>query len=234
MKFAIVDDDRDMVEGLASLLSRACEKRNIVCETDRYYSGDSLLDRYRSHFDAVFLDIEMNGLSGMETARRLRETDDRVALVFVTQMAQYAVESYRVDALDYLLKPVSEFQFELVFRKIIKYIARNKDRTLTFTFDGVSRLIPASTIQYVEVQGHYLSLGTLSESIRVKGSLKDVERDLSGLPFVKCNRYCLVNLRHVSSVSREALMIGKTTFYISRRNQIKVLQSVAEFIGGKI
>lgn len=234
MKCAIVDDDRDMVDQLAGHISRECGKRSIPLEIDRYYSGEALLENYRSGYDIAFLDIEMTGLNGMETAWRLREKDTYAALVFVTQMAQYAVESYRVDALDYLLKPVTEFQFELVFRKFLKYFNRNQDRILTFTFDGIQRLIPASKLRYIEVQGHYISLGTLTETIRVKDSLKNVERELAGLPFVKCNRYCLVNLRHVSSVSREALTVGETTFYISRRKQIEVMQAVAEFIGGRI
>ena len=90
------------------------------------------LEAYRPDFDLVFLDIELPLLNGIETARRLRELDSVVALVFITNMEQYAVNGYEVDALDFVVKPINYYRFSSMMRKALRIIARKEEKALPY------------------------------------------------------------------------------------------------------
>ena len=105
-KFAIVEDNEAAAEKLAGFLERYANENNEVFEIIKFHDALDFLDGYRTVYDAVFMDIEMPGIDGMEAAHRLRRLDQKVILVFVTNMASYAVKGYEVNATDYIVKPV--------------------------------------------------------------------------------------------------------------------------------
>ncbi len=107
MRIAVVDDERTIREQIAAYVRRYAEEKQTAIEVTAFASADALLADYHSQFDVVLMDIEMQGTDGMTAAERLRRIDRDAVLIFITNMAQYAIAGYAVRALDYLLKPVT-------------------------------------------------------------------------------------------------------------------------------
>ena len=101
-------------------------------------AGDVFLEKYAGDFDVLFFDVDMPGTDGLDTARRLRRMDSEVSIIFVTNMAQYAICGYEVEALDYLLKPLSYYDFALKFQKALRRITRRSSHTLSVDTRGRS------------------------------------------------------------------------------------------------
>ena len=110
-KIAVVEDNDAMREQLCGFIAQYARESGRQLDVTAFADGAEIVDPYRPGFDIIFLDIEMPTLGGMPTAERIRQVDPDVVLVFVTNMAQYAIRGYEVDALDFVLKPVSYYQF---------------------------------------------------------------------------------------------------------------------------
>ena len=110
-KIAVVEDNDAMRAQLCGFIAQYAQESGHQLDVTAFSDGAQLVEPYRPGFDIIFLDIEMPKLGGMPTAERIRRQDPDVVLVFVTNMAQYAIRGYEVDALDFVLKPVSYYQF---------------------------------------------------------------------------------------------------------------------------
>ena len=123
MRLALVDDDAEIRSLLRAYVQRYNTEYGTAISTYDFTRGSDLLHNYeRGVFDVIFLDIEMPGINGMETATQIRRIDDAVALVFVTHLAQFAVQGYEVQASDYIIKPLSYFDFAMKITRILKTI----------------------------------------------------------------------------------------------------------------
>ncbi|EGT4752590.1 response regulator [Clostridioides difficile] len=131
MRLALVDDDAEIRSLLRAYVQRYNTEYGTSISTYDFTRGSDLLHNYeRGVFDVIFLDIEMPGINGMETATQIRRIDDAVALVFVTHLAQFAVQGYEVQASDYIIKPLSYFDFAMKITRILKTIeGENKYRS---------------------------------------------------------------------------------------------------------
>jgi len=131
MRLALVDDDAEIRSLLRAYVQRYNTEYGTSISTYDFTRGSDLLHNYeRGVFDVIFLDIEMPGINGMETATQIRRIDDAVALVFDTHLAQFAVQGYEVQASDYIIKPLSYFDFAMKITRILKTIeGENKYRS---------------------------------------------------------------------------------------------------------
>ena len=137
MRVAVVDDTREDAELLMSALERFGREQNEEMDVTLYDSGASFLRSYEeARPELVILDIDMPGINGMEAAHKLREKDENIALFFVTNMKHYALEGYSVDALDYLIKPVTYEDLALRLQKARRYILRNRDENVVLRIGG--------------------------------------------------------------------------------------------------
>lgn len=233
---ALVEDELDAADALAAFLDRYADERGEAFEITRFASA---IDFEVSHasFDLVFMDIQMPGINGMEAAHLMRTYDETTPIVFVTNLAQYAVRGYEVDALDFIVKPVTYSNFRMRMDKAMRHIRRNASRSITIsTRDGL-RVLPLADIEYVEVSRHDPSYHLYGEKdpFVVYGSLVAFEQEVAGGPFVRISASCLANMNHVRSVRGSALLMrGGDTLYFSRSRKREALATITSFFGGSI
>ena len=232
IKIAVVEDDGSCAQRIRSFLERYGTEKGEGLDVVCFSNGLELVRDYRPIWDVLLLDIEMPEMDGMTAARRVRELDGEAAILFITNMGQYAIRGYEVDALDFLLKPVSYFAFAMKLDKALVH-ARSR-RTVSLMIpqeDGVCR-VSARDIWYVEVSLHRLHIHTAEGVLLTPGSISEFEQRLAGEPFARCNKGYLVNLRHVRLVKGDTVLVGGDELLISRRKKKEFLQAVTDYYGG--
>uniref|UniRef100_UPI003FEE7C6E recombinase family protein n=2 Tax=Gemmiger formicilis TaxID=745368 RepID=UPI003FEE7C6E len=232
-RIAIVEDEAAVREQLAGYVQRYTRQYGTQFEVTMFTDGVEILEDYRPVYDIIFLDVEMLHLDGMETARRIRELDSDVLLIFITNMAQYAIKGYAVGALDYVLKPVPYFAFSQQLQKAVNQLAKRTRHYLAVPVDGGMRRLDAATIYYIESEGHRVHFYTEDGDFSAPGALKALEEKLTGRLFARCNSGYLVNLAQVSGVQQNTVQVGPHELQISRPKRRAFLAALADYIGGE-
>lgn len=232
MKAAIVDDDEKDLAYLASHLTRFFGETGMSYTIAQFTSPTNFLAEYRPDFDFIILDIDMPDLNGIEAAKLLREKDEHVLLMFVTNKPQYALDGYAVDAIDYVLKPVSYPDFRLKMQKVMRFFSQNINPRLSVnTTDGIVCL-NISQIFYIESQLHYLIYHTSQGNYKARGKLNDIETRLIPYHFARASVSYLVNLKHLESMNGDEITVGGNVLSVSRSKKADFLSAFTKYIGG--
>lgn len=231
MRIAIVEDDAEYTRELRGYLARLEKELDRDIEVFAYGSGLAFLKNFKGQFDILLLDISMPYLDGMETARRVREIDREVLILFITNLAQYAIKGYEVDALDYIVKPVNYFSFSQRLMRAISRISDRQTQYLAINQKTGVRKLDIRGIYYVESLNHNLTFHTKDGDYTVFGSLKDVEQRLAEHHFVRCNKGYLVSLRHVDRIEDGCAVVQGTPLLISRNRRNNFLEALANYFG---
>lgn len=232
IRIAIVEDDDACRLQLESHVRRFGRERGEEIEPVLFSDGLSLADEYLPIWDILLLDIEMPRMDGMTAAQKIRALDRDVIIIFITNMAKYAIKGYEVDALDYVLKPVGYFALATKLEKAVRYVRSQAQQFLLVPEDDGLHRVPVRDICYIEVLKHWLYLHTTSGIRTMPGSLNEMEQKLAGKFFVRCNKGYLVNLRHVSLVKSNTVVVGGDELLISRRRKEAFLLAVTDYYGG--
>lgn len=230
---AVVDDEETVFRQIEEYFSRFSRETGERFNVRWFADALDFLDNY-VFSDIVLMDIEMPHLNGMEAAEKLRKVDPRVALIFITNMVQYAVKGYAVNAIDYVLKPVNYARFSALIKKTIRIIGENNDTEIPLKVGGGVRKLYASSVVYVEIRDHLLVWHTESERIEVWDTLKNAQKLLPE-NFVRCNHANIVNLRYVDSVERDtvSLLQGKVVLTISLNKRKGFMAQLNRYMGLK-
>ena len=231
-RIAIVEDEKEFQEQLQEYLKQYELENNVVFQIDVFDDGSDILEHYQNNYDMVLLDIEMPTISGMDAAERIRAMDEEVVLMFITNMAQYAIRGYSVGALDFVMKPITYYTFSLKMTRALKRVQKKIFPPVVLNLvDGIKTL-EVKQIYYVEVQNRMLHYYTEEGEVIVRGTLQSVEEMLKPYPFAKCNHWYLVNLEHVKEVAKNMVLVGPYELEISRRNKTAFLKALTEYMGG--
>lgn len=220
LSLLVVDDERPVLDELTFLLRRD-ERVDEVVTAD---SGTEALQLLREReYDAVFLDIAMPGLSGLDLAAVLARFRVAPPVVFVTAHAEHAVDAFDLNAVDYLLKPVREERLREAVRRISEGAATPPaDDTIAVELAGVTRLVARSDVRFVEAQGDYSRLHTAAGSHLVRLPISSLEERWRDAGFLRIHRSLLVALRHVEEIreddGRVAVLVGGRELQVSRRH----------------
>jgi hypothetical protein len=229
---AIVEDEKSASDLLEKYLAEYGEATGEEFYCRVYSDPISFLENYRADNDIVFLDIEMPLMNGMDAARRLRKADNTVAIIFVTNMAQYAVDGYEVSALDFIVKPVTYPVLAFKMKRILAALAAGEERKLKVTVGNNVECVDVSDLKYVEVLNHKLTYHLRDRSLTAYGQLKKLEESLPSHTFRRCNNYCLVNLMYVTSVNGLTVNVGKESLTLSEGRKKEFMRALADYLGG--
>ena len=229
IQIAVVEDNKEQAATLESYIRAYAAEYKITVSVSVFYDAVTFLDKY-TPFHIVYMDIMMPMLNGMDAAKALREKDQKVVLIFVTTMRQYAIQGYEVSAADFVVKPVSYPEFALKFTKVLSRLDQNSIPTVFIrTESSFVRLLPRD-IRYVEVRGHHCVYHTESGEYRQYQTMKAAEAALSKHGFVRCNNFLLVNLAHVDRIEGMDVHIGSEVLQISHPRRKAFSEAFAQFM----
>ena len=231
---ALVEDEPEAADVLASFIARYADEKGLELPVTRF--GNAMdFEVTHQHFDLVFMDIQMPGINGMEAAQLMRTYDSETPIIFVTNLAKYAVKGYEVGALGFIVKPVSYGGLSLSLDRALRAIGANAGRSVAVpTEDGV-RVVPLRSIIYVEVTKHRLTYHIENEEpLEARGSLVQLEEELAEAPVVRVSKSCLANMDKISLVrNAEVQMANGDLLRISRTHKKEVVDKVTDYLGGR-
>ena len=227
---AIVDDDPRDAGNLRECVENYLQKTQEAHVIREFRDGVELI-RSPEEYDIVFLDIRLEKIDGLEVARFLRRINKDTVLIFVTNMAQFAIHGYEVDAMDFILKPADQFSIDRVMDKALGRIQSLSGVPLILkTAEGAVR-ISSKSVWYVEVYNHDLIYHTEEGDFKVRGQLGEVHKRLAEEHFILCSRSYLVNLRYVGSVGAGFLMVKGERIPISKSHRKEIEQRFVNYLG---
>lgn len=230
----IVEDEKPAADALLALVRRYEEARGVTFDVDVVGAAFELLDASRT-YDICLLDIQLPGINGMEAAELLRSQHRVTSIIFVTDLAQYAVRGYEVDALGFLVKPATFAGLSMNLDRAMREVAQGTNRTLTVPTDDGFRSVPLSQVTHIEVRNHDLVYHTVDgEALRARGSLAQVERELADAPMVRVSRYCLANMALITGVAGDEVTVaGGAALRITRGHKKEIELALARYLGGR-
>ncbi|WP_230202401.1 LytR/AlgR family response regulator transcription factor [Paenibacillus ihumii] len=232
IRIAIVEDDEKEAQLLEGYIHKYGKTSQNLFHIEWFKDALHLLDNYNPVYDIIFMDIEMSHLNGMEAAIKLRKLDDVVTLIFVTNMAKYAVKGYEVDALDFMVKPVRYATFSMKFKKALSKLSSNKDISIMVSRKGGIQRLTSRQIIYIEVTGHKLKYHLNDEIVEGHGSLSDLEKQLQVCNYLRCNACYLINPQYISQVQNYTVtMSNGDELKISRPRKKAFMLQLADLLG---
>jgi DNA-binding LytR/AlgR family response regulator len=201
IRLAIVEDDEHVADTIKNYVMRYADDNGRHIEISLYRDGDQIADNYKPNYDIILMDIQMSFMDGMTAAQLIREKDQEVIIIFITNLAKYALQGYTVDAFDFIVKPVQFFSFSRRLDRAVNKMAKKaKDSIIVHASDGVHKL-DVEDIFYIESLGHRLIFHTRAGSLDIKYvTMQDTEKKLAPLNFFRSNKGYLVNLEYVEGV----------------------------------
>ena len=214
---AICDDADVDRRGIGDMVRRWAEAAGCSVRLDEFPSAESFLFEYAQNqdYDILLLDVEMRDISGIELAKRVRAKRGRAEIVFITSHFEFIAEGYEVDALHYLVKPVSEEKlWEVLDRAAVRLAV--EPPSVVISLDGGTVKLPEADILYVDAFAHYIEIHTRTDVYRLKESITAFGERLSG-DFFRAHRSYIVNLKAVERISRTGVTLtGDVEIPLSR------------------
>ena len=225
LRVLAVDDEAPALDELAWMLGR----HECISQVVPARSGEAALRvLHEEQVDAIFMDVQMPGLSGLDLARVLSRFTTQPPVVFVTAHEQHAVDAFELNVVDYVLKPVRDERLDQAVRRVVRQLhgraraAAPADESSVVELAGVSRLVPRSDVLFVEAQGDYARLHTATESHLVRVPLTTLADQWHDAGFVRIHRSSLVALGHITEWrtegGRTTVVVGGHELVVSRRH----------------
>ena len=230
IRIAIVEDEAETASTIKNFIARYMEQNGLEYSVVLFASAESFLFAGSAGLDLIFMDIQLPNMDGMTAVRELRKTDPHVMVIFVTTLAQYAINGYEVSAFDFAVKPVSYYNFALKLARAVNALRRNADDNVVIRNKTQTVIVRVSDIYYVEILTHTINYHTKNGDFTATGTLKKVCESFSAFPFSLCNQSYLVNLRYVTQVSGNEVTVAGTPLVISRLRRKDFMHNLNEYL----
>ncbi len=230
-----IEDDPAEEAALRELVERYATSHNVELDLAWERSSFDFVGA-ETHYDLVFLDIDLPGINGMETAALLRGYDSQTPIIFVTNLAQYAVKGYEVDALDFMVKPVGYQDFCLRMNRALRVVRRNAEKVVAVATSDGTHLVDEHDVSYVDIVDHEAVFHMVGgEELRSRVTLKSLEQALSPERFARVSNNALVNIGSIRRVGRDSLTMdtGDEVFFSRSRKQT-ALEAIGRYVGASV
>lgn len=234
IRIAIVEDEIHYQDQLKEFLRRFEQDRGETIEITTYSDGDEFIENYQAQFDIILMDVQMPLMDGMSAAEEIRKVDSEVVIIFITNMAQYAIKGYAVDALDYVLKPISYFSFSQRLSRAMDRMKKREDSHITIKIKGGVTRLKVSDIFYVESQGHKLIFRTKMGEFSTTGTMKELEDELASYHFFRRHKGYLYNLEHVDGMNESCAVVQGEELPVSRSKRKPFMEALSNYWGEMI
>lgn len=217
INIGIVEDSQVDQEKLSKVIASYFNKNSIEYSLKVFNTANSFLSS-NDIFDLLFFDIFLGGsLTGMDIARKARERlGNNLVIVFITSSMAYAIEGYSVDASAYIIKPITEEEFNLKMPRIIDKINSKISDFIILTTTEEKVSVNISDIDYIEVYGHYLTYCVNNKKYTVRQTLSDAENKLSKFGFFRINKFNMINMRKISKFIGDDVYIKDVILKVAR------------------
>lgn len=232
-KVAIVENETQEQERIKAFFSQFSEENDIKFNLSIFPNGHEFMFDFKfGDFDIVLMDIDLgDDFDGIKISEELRKVDNEVSLIFVTNLAQYAIEGYKYNAYDYIVKPVSYVSFAFRLQKVIQHIGTKKVEKILISSSGTKVVLYIKDIFYVEVSNHQLVYHTVKGDFSTRGTLREAEKDLAKYNFSLCNACYLVNLYYVERIDGYDATVRGEKLLISHPRRKAFLKDLSLYLG---
>lgn len=235
IKIAICEDEKEIQRLIEDYINNILKNINIEYEIEKYSLGEELLECSLKNIDILLLDIQMGQINGMDTARKIREVDNDMEIIFITSLIDYVQEGYEVRAYRYLLKPIELEELKKHVLTCIKEIEKNKNNYIVIKNKSNTYKIDSNEIKYIEVQKKDMLIHTINKSFDARYSLEKIEKDLKQDKFVRCHKSFLVNLSYVENIKTNTLVLESgEEVPVSRYRYKDIKERFLKFLGDTI
>ena len=235
-RIAICDDEISQIKNISDYLTRFSIKTDTEFQIERFTSGNELLKKYyneKSPFDILFLDMEMPGLNGIETAEEIRRIPDRnVLIAFITSYPEYMQDSFDVQASQYFTKPVSYELFEQKLEKMLDYINGLETNITVLSQKSGETILYLDDIICIEAnKNSNLIITTQNEEIVIKGKINNYEKELANKYFISIHRSCLANMKYIRKFNADSLEFSTGKIVpVSRRKLSEIKYAFSKYM----
>ncbi|MDK2585999.1 LytTR family DNA-binding domain-containing protein [Romboutsia sedimentorum] len=205
-------------------------------EVVEFNSGEELLENYPEKLDILLLDIQMTGIDGIKTAKKIRLFDTDVMIIFTTAVLDFMQDGYEVRAFRYLLKPINYNEFSKHLIQCKNEVLNNKSKYITIKEidEGKTVIITINSILYIETECRVTLIHTDAKVYRIKESIKKFENELKEYSFYRCHRAYLINLSKVSSIGKSSIFIKNDEIMVSRYKIKDLKMKITEILASLI
>lgn len=229
---AICDDEKEFVAHLMGLLNQYAAETGVEIKITAYYDGMELIEKYDTTLALIFLDIQMRLVNGLQTAKRIRQMDEKVGIIFLTTLTQYGLEGYKYQAANYIIKPMKYVRLKAEMDQWLKRHRNDDSPSIAITNDTGKYKVFLKSLRYVETFNRNLLLHTEQENIICYKSMKEMEQELLGKGFIRCHTSYIVNLFYVKGVNKlEIELITGEIIPISQPKRKSFMEKLAEYWG---
>ncbi len=232
IRIAICDDEQQAINELSHIITAFANENNLKIEILTYFSGEALLSditEQSKQFNIFFLDIKMNKINGIETAKIIRKKNDTATIIFVSSLGEYVFDAFEVEAKGFIVKPIDKIKLLAILEKAIAKIMQHKTEVLTLHQHGELKKIPFNLIQHCEVVGHTVFVYERETINKYQGKIDALEKELSS-DFFRCHRSYIVNLRFVDSYKDNMIyMPSGERIPVAARRRVQFMQALLHF-----
>lgn len=232
INIAIVNDELSSVTRIKEYLGKYEKESGKTFRIETFSDGDQIVHLYDNRFDIIFMDVEMKFMDGISAAEEIRKVDSKVVIIFITNMVQFAIQGYSVQAFNYLLKPVSYFAFSHCLNKAMVLLDNRENKSIVLNIKGGTARIDVKEIYFVETQGHVTICHLVNGEYQLTSTMREVEGALDKAHFFRISKCYLINLGYVDNFQNNEVKIGKYTLPVSRTRKNDFFKALMSYWGG--
>lgn len=232
LKIALCEDEQLQRESIKNYIDMSLLNKNY--EIFEFKSGEELIANYPQNLDILFLDIQMEKINGMDTARKIRTFDNNVEIIFITGIWDYVQEGYEVRAYRYIIKPIDFNSFKTQLNLCIKEIENQKRPSIVVTYKGEVNKIDIGSIVYIETDNRNTLIHTKEKSYRANMGISKLEKYLEGSTFFRCHNSFLINLEYINKIGQDSVFLEEYEIQVSRHKMKELKIQFTSFLGDKL